>query len=140
MTNRVYRSAQGKQVDMGALALKNEYERAVGNMNVNARGDVIDGWNNPVDPKTQQAKRYHRQTSNLSNEPVTSAAPASAPQPVKPKKPKTKAEIPATPEDFDDEFEKPVIEDTTTSGLAGAIARARELRSATTSENTVKKI
>jgi hypothetical protein len=138
MTNRVYRSAQGKQVDMGALALKNEYERAVGNMNVNARGDVIDGWNNPVDSKTQQAQRYHRQTSKLSNEPVTSTVPA--PQPVKTKKPKpAKAEIPATPEDFNDEFEKPVIEDTTASGLAGAIARARELRSTTTSEPTVKK-
>lgn len=139
MTNRVYRSAQGKQVDMGALALKNEYERAVGNMNVNARGDVIDGWNNPVDPKTQQAQRYHRQTSKLSNEPVTSTVPA--PQPVKTKKPKpAKVDIPATPEDFDDEFEKPVIEDTTTSGLAGAIARARELRSAAAPETTVKKI
>ena len=37
-----YRSAQGKMVDMSVLAAKNEKVRAVGNMNVNARGDVID--------------------------------------------------------------------------------------------------
>ena len=38
-----YRTAQGKNIDMAALAAKNERTRAVGNMNVNARGDTIDG-------------------------------------------------------------------------------------------------
>ena len=42
MTRNVYRTAQGKMVDMGALVLQNETVRAVGNMNVNARGDQID--------------------------------------------------------------------------------------------------
>ena len=36
------RSAQGKMIDMTALAARNERVRAVGNMNVNARGDTID--------------------------------------------------------------------------------------------------
>ena len=41
MTKEIYRSANGKVVDMGALRLQNEKIRAVGNMKVNARGDEI---------------------------------------------------------------------------------------------------
>ena len=41
MTKKVYRTANGKTVDIGALMLQNENVRAVGNMNVNARGDVV---------------------------------------------------------------------------------------------------
>jgi len=37
----VYRSARGKEVDMGKLALQNELTPAVGNMSVNARGDRL---------------------------------------------------------------------------------------------------
>ena len=37
-----HRSAMGKEVDMSALRQRNEKTRAVGNMNVNARGDIID--------------------------------------------------------------------------------------------------
>ena len=62
MTNKVYRSAMGKTVDMGALVLRNEHTRAVGNQKVNARGDVLDGTNRIIDKKTQQAQRqYTRQ-------------------------------------------------------------------------------
>ena len=39
--NKVYRTAQGRSVDFGALLLANENEPALGNMNVNARGDQI---------------------------------------------------------------------------------------------------
>jgi len=42
MSNKIYRTALGKQVDMGSLLSKNETVRAVGNMNVNARGDTYD--------------------------------------------------------------------------------------------------
>ena len=64
MTNRVYKSAMGKPVDMGALILKNEQTRAVGNMKVNARGDVVDSTNRVIDRKTNQVQRqYRKQTS-----------------------------------------------------------------------------
>lgn len=52
----VYRSAHGKPVDMSALAAKNEKVRAVGNMNVNARGDVIDNNNNVIRDNTKRVK------------------------------------------------------------------------------------
>ena len=48
----VYRTAQGKQIDMAALAAKNEKTRAVGNMKVNARGDTIDGFGKIIEPVT----------------------------------------------------------------------------------------
>ena len=38
----VYRTAQGKTLDMAALRAKNEKTRAVGNVkNLNARGDTL---------------------------------------------------------------------------------------------------
>ncbi len=59
MTKQVYSSANGKPVDMGALRLKNEKVRAVGNMKVNARGDVVDDKNSVINSKTQQAKQAY---------------------------------------------------------------------------------
>ena len=38
---KTYRTSSGKQVDFGALLLANETMPALGNMNVNARGDHI---------------------------------------------------------------------------------------------------
>lgn len=65
MTKEVYRSANGKVVDMGALRLKNEKTRAVGNMKVNARGDEVNERDQVIRKKTEQAnKQYNRQTVN----------------------------------------------------------------------------
>lgn len=65
MTQKVYKTAQGKTLDMGRLALQNENVRAVGNMNVNARGDLIDDMNQVVSSKPQQVnKQYNRQVTN----------------------------------------------------------------------------
>jgi hypothetical protein len=67
MTRKVYKSALGKEVDLGALFLQNEHVRAVGNMNVNARGDKLDGNNVVIDQKVRQSQRqYQRQTTNVS--------------------------------------------------------------------------
>ena len=45
---KVYKTAQGKSIDMDRLRLLHEREVAVGNMNVNARGDVVDQYGNIV--------------------------------------------------------------------------------------------
>lgn len=39
---KTVRTARGKTIDMSALAAKHENERAVSNVPVNARGDIID--------------------------------------------------------------------------------------------------
>ena len=61
MTRKVYRTAQGKMVDLGALQLRNENVRAVGNMKVNARGDMVDDMNRVISSKTDQVnKQYNK--------------------------------------------------------------------------------
>jgi hypothetical protein len=63
MTRKVYKTAQGKAIDLGSLLLQNEAVRAVGNMNVNARGDLLDSGNQVIDRKNRQIQRQHnRQT------------------------------------------------------------------------------
>jgi hypothetical protein len=65
MTKKVYKSAQGKTVDLGALILQNEQVRAVGNMGVNAAGDLIDSNNQTIDSRNHQVQRqYNKQTNS----------------------------------------------------------------------------
>jgi hypothetical protein len=71
MTNKVYKTAQGQTVDIGALILQNENVRAVGNMNVNARGDLLDGNNKVIDQKNRQVQRqYKRQVQSIAVPPA----------------------------------------------------------------------
>jgi glycine cleavage system H lipoate-binding protein len=70
MTSRVYKTAQGKSVDMGRLALQNEKTRAVGNMKVNARGDVINDNNKIIAKKNEQVNRqYNKQVTSTNRGP-----------------------------------------------------------------------
>jgi hypothetical protein len=72
MANKIYRSALGKPVDMGALLIKNEAVRAVGNMSVNARGDKINKTNETTVSRTNQVNNnYRKQIRNqIIDEPV----------------------------------------------------------------------
>jgi len=64
MTEQVYKTANGKSLDMGKLMLQNENIRAVGNMKVNARGDVLDDQNNVIQTRNQQVQaQYQRQSA-----------------------------------------------------------------------------
>ena len=116
MTRKIYRTAQGKMVDLGALQLKNENVRAVGNMGVNARGDIVDSSNKTVNTRNQQVAKQYRKQTNVVNEPVTKkSAPA--------------VNVPPPPEDFEDDFVKePTPEPQASGGLAAAIARARQVK------------
>lgn len=124
MTRKIYRTAQGKMVDLGRLQLQNENTRAVGNMKVNARGDLIDSNNRAIENrKAQVGRQYNRQISNVER-PQSKNQKAAVP-----------VDIPTPPEDFQDEFEKPEAsapESTTATepaaGLAAAIARARQVK------------
>jgi hypothetical protein len=77
MTNKIYRSAQGKVVDLGALVLQNENTRAVGNMKVNARGDRIDENGKIIATRGEQVnKSINRTTSNVKSSQPPAPAPA----------------------------------------------------------------
>jgi hypothetical protein len=58
----VYRTAQGRMIDMGKLAVRNEKTRAVGNMNVNARGDILDSHNQVIQDNTRRVKKSYQKS------------------------------------------------------------------------------
>ena len=74
MTKKVYRTAQGKLVDLGALEAQNQHVRAVGNMSVNARGDKIDANGNVISTRAEQVNR----NLNRSTNPVSGPIPTSS--------------------------------------------------------------
>jgi hypothetical protein len=130
MTKKQYRSAMGKTVDMGSLLLQNEGVRAVGNMGVNARGDVINSNNKVIEKKSRQVQRQNRRTTGLSTT-LPSSGTTSA------KNTQSEVEQPAViddtfddlPEDNDIVNEEPVtVSATPLGGLASAIARSRTVQ------------
>ena len=74
MTNKIYRSARGKPVDLGALILKNENTRSVGNMNVNTRGDKLNAKNEVIEPKTQIMEKHYESQINTSDDVIPTSA------------------------------------------------------------------
>lgn len=98
MTRKVYKSAMGKTVDLGSLILQNEHVRAVGNMNVNARGDVLDSSNKVIDQKNRATQRQYRKTTSTN---VTADSPVHTSN-VTAKQAKNQKEVPTA---------KPVVEE-----------------------------
>jgi hypothetical protein len=137
MTRKIYKSAMGKAVDLGALLLQNEQTRAVGNMNVNARGDQLDSANRVVETKNRQVQRRYNRQSN-----VTGGAASSGTRSVK-STPQSDVHVADTfadlpmdePEDIAmaDAQEQSATPPAAVSkipegGLAAAIARQREVK------------
>jgi hypothetical protein len=80
MSQKIYKSAMGRVVDLGALMLENENTRAVGNMNVNARGDTVDNANRVVESRNKQVQKHYRrqvtQTNTADTVPISSTVAA----------------------------------------------------------------
>lgn len=134
MTNKIYRTGQGKMIDMGALILQNEKVRAVGNMGVNARGDVIDDTGRIIDPKGQQVQRqFERQTQPVQATPVQQFHQVTETAQTPELDPDELATLQALDEQFNADMETirpapaPVTEDPiveATTGIAAAIKKA----------------
>ena len=74
-----YRTAMGKTVDMGSLATRNEKVRAVGNMRVNARGDLVDNNNRVIQDATQRVGEQYTNTVSTETKVKTTQRQAPAP-------------------------------------------------------------
>jgi len=135
MTRKQYRTAQGKIVDLGAIQLQNEHVRAVGNMNVNARGDTIDSKGNTIDSRNRQLNRqYNRQvTAPVSDTPLPSSRRAARQQaeadPVE-TAPPTQLDLEPVAVDTVEPTpaEEATVNATEGGGLAAAIAKARSIK------------
>ena len=135
MTRKIYRTAQGKTVDLGAILLQNETVRAVGNMGVNARGDVIDNQNKSIDSKNRQLKRQYdrqvaQQTTNPNDNYVAVSRKRSQDGAEKPTKVTRAPEPEAVLDPVVEEPAAPVSAGTVLpeGGLAAAIAKARSIK------------
>jgi len=60
MTRRVYRTMQGKEVDMDQLLQRNETIPAVGNVRMNARGDELGQGGKVVRTREEIVSQYYK--------------------------------------------------------------------------------
>lgn len=83
--SKIYRSAQGKEVNMEELRLKNESTIAVGNMKVNARGDELGPGGVVVKTRNQAMDEYYARNAIYTKETVAeSERIAATAQPAQP--------------------------------------------------------
>lgn len=62
MVTKKHMTALGVPFDMAAFRTQHEKVRAVGNMNVNARGDVLDSNNNIIENRNKVVNRMYEKT------------------------------------------------------------------------------
>ena len=77
---RMYRTMQGRMVDIEQLRAANEATPAVGNMKVNARGDVLGQSGQIVKPKAEVIKKYYEQPKGMADDRPARNIPAPRPQ------------------------------------------------------------
>ena len=86
------KTARGKILDMGALATQHEKTRAVSNVPVNARGDIIDNRGNVTVQREKISKEYYKDNvPGADKEEISIKKESPKPAPAK-KAPKKKSE------------------------------------------------
>ena len=68
---KTVKTARGRTLDMGTLAAKNETTRAVSNLNMNARGDIIDNRGNVEIPREKIQKEFYKNNTPVEKENVS---------------------------------------------------------------------
>jgi hypothetical protein len=96
----VYKSMQGKAIDMDMLRQRNELTPAVGNAKVNARGDELGPGGKIIRKKEDLLKEYYENSSSMPEEVAVKRAPKQevAQETVTEKKTKTRTATPKIPD------------------------------------------
>lgn len=132
---KIYRTAQGRQLDIEKLRLQNESVPAIGNMRVNARGDQLGPGGKVVKSREQMLDDHYKtnvskRTSNpAADEIPTKGGKAQKVETFAPGKIEPDPVVPA-PTVMEDDFEDPPMpanEKALKGGLARAMAKSREL-------------
>jgi len=79
MTKKIYKTMQGREIDMDALLAKNETMPAVGNVRMNARGDELGPGGQILRTREDVVAEYYEDNPNAQ---PAQGAPAPAPAPV----------------------------------------------------------
>ena len=137
---KTYRTASGKNVDFGALLLANETAPALGNMNVNARGDEIDSAGNITKSREQVMREYNELNTMIPSDDVipegTNVAqvdeddwqdwqPSIDPNQFNNKEQKAEQETKTMTQQIEEST--PVESKTPTGGLAAAVAASKKV-------------
>lgn len=69
----IQRGAKGRVIDMNVLRKQNEHVRAISNVKMNARGDVIDSANNVVQSVNARVQRQY--DAQIQPKPVVQQTP-----------------------------------------------------------------
>jgi len=77
------KTAKGRILDMAALASKYEKTRAVSNVDVNARGDIIDNRNQVKVPREKISKEFYKNNVPGADTKEVSIKTEEKPEPVK---------------------------------------------------------
>ena len=122
---------QGRMVDIEKLRAANESVQAIGNMNVNARGDVLGAGGQVVTPKEVIIKKYYEQPKGMVSDTPIRSKPLSAPkaEPVKTvqkmtpvaSKPTPKKVVTPQPKKVQVETAQPKAESKAKSGIDAAL-------------------
>lgn len=92
---KMYRTMQGRMVDIEKLRGANENVQAVGNMKVNARGDVLGPGGTVVKPKEKVMKEYYQTPKGRAQDnPRIKTPPPKQKMPPQPKPVVTKSAAP----------------------------------------------
>lgn len=137
---KIYRTAQGRSLDMESLRLQNELVPAIGNMRVNARGDQLGPGGQVIKTREMIMDDYYKTKAapieNIPQEgPIPTRSPnrrMSSPLPTSSKKTEFEADD-ATPDAIETppsgkaaKIEKITPEKELKGGLAAAVARTKK--------------
>jgi len=73
---KIYRSANGKQIDLDLLVSRNELTPAVSNVKINARGDELGAGGKIVRRREDILREYYNQGKKMPDENVSKQPPA----------------------------------------------------------------
>jgi hypothetical protein len=121
---KVYRSAQGKMVDVDALRLRNEETIAVGNMKVNARGDELGPGGVVVKTRNELMDDYYKSNAVYTKETSGSNADKTS----RPQAEDDFSDLDPTILEQDQEMEQaPVNQPKLRGNLADAVAKSKNV-------------
>jgi hypothetical protein len=96
---KMYRTANGKSIDLDLLIQRNELTPAVGNARVNARGDELGPGGKIIRKREEILRDYYQSTETLPSENIK---PKQATEPVA----TTVSTVETPPENFDEGWEE----------------------------------
>lgn len=121
------KTAKGKILDMGALVAKNEKTRAISNMPINARGDIIDNRGEVKVKREDISKEFYKNNvPNADTKETSIKEDATVPEPVKEVKPEPKPEPKPQPKPEPKPEPKPQPEPTVNEDPIEVSRRERE--------------